>query len=616
MTDTDLAERAFRVGVARLGIPTGNSEPQSLDLAEARRAFRSAVDVDDGMCDAWLGLAQVAMVEKQGSADVIDRQLINNCYRTRNRLGDNQRRLGLPPQTLHGLYPTGLLNLSMTTREDVCLARAALIAEDCLYDEAVALISEVKDSAERSNHASQLADYLLATIYTRTERWPDVLAVLNAHDWVEGSVRHCVDYMAGTACARLGMFTEAARRLDSVTAEIPAAYNKALLERAFVARALGDENHARAIFEALRAHRGDPDLVNEAARALSDTDASIKITTDELINARTNIWDPSTTPTQATAITDARRAELLKEAADDLADLIGLDSVKDAIEDVKANARVAGKLREKGLPAGQLTEHILLSGPPGTGKTVVAEILAKMFAGYGAVDTDKFIEATEETLVSKYVGETRSKTAEVIDSAQDGVLFIDEIYTLVKENREHNHGREAIEGLLHRLENDRESFVCIVAGYDDDINKFLRTNSGLKSRFTQRIRFRSYTPDELIEIAKVLAPKAGTSLSTQARDALHKDFTELCGKTDPVTGEPRIDALGNGRFVRQVIKQSSTVRNRRLVLTGVDLDQIEDHLELLADDVTKGFTKAMTAAEEEARDKSRDDADTTTEWSS
>lgn len=605
MTDTALAERAFRLGVSRLGIPTGSSEPQATNLAEARRAFTNAIDVDRDMCDAWLGLAQITMLENQGTPDVTNSNLIDQCYRTRNRLGDNQRRLGLPPGTLRGLYPTGLLNLTMSTREDVCLAHAAQLADDHRYDDAAELIEEVKTSAERSSHARQLADYLLGTIYTRTQRWTDALEVLNAHDWIEGTaVRQCVDYMAGTACARLGMFTEAARRLDTVPKDIPAAYNKALLERAFVARELGDEQHARAIFEALHAHRGDPELVAEAARGLGDPNARIKITTDELIRARTDIWDPATTPAASTGITDDRRLALLKEADEELEQLIGLESVKDSIEDVRVDAKVAGKMREKGLPTAQLTEHILLSGPPGTGKTVVARVLAKIFAGYGAVDTEKFIEVTEEDLVSKYVGETRSKTAKVIDSALGGVLFIDEIYTLVKESREHNHGKEAIEGLLHRLENDRDSFVCIVAGYEKDIDRFLQTNRGLAGRFTRRLRFRSSTPEELLKIADVLAPEAGTKLTDGARDQLRTLFAELCTQTDSATGEPRIDELGNGRFVRKVINKSSTARNRRLDREGIDLDQIEDHLELVADDVTRGIAKAIEATEEEAHAKS------------
>ncbi|NTY62163.1 AAA family ATPase [Mycolicibacterium sphagni] len=604
MTDTELAERAFRIGVGNLGIPTsGTSELRSINLPEARRAFQKAVEIDDGMCDAWLGLAMVTMQEQQGTAAVIDRHLINQCYRTRNRLGTDQRRLGLAPNTLSGLYPAGMLNLRMCSRDDVGLARAALLAEDLQYDDTVALINQIKDQIVKTHTSHQLADYLLGTIYMRTERWPDVLAVLNTHDWTEGVLLDCVNYMAGTACAHLGMFTEAARRLDAVTTTMGDVYNKALLERAYVYRELGDENQARALFEALHAHMGDPELGAAASRALTDPTVRMTVTTEDLITARTNIWDPATTPTVDRAITEDRRTALLKEAADEMANLIGLESVKDNIEDIAANAVVAGKLREKGLPVGELTENILLSGPAGTGKTQVARILAKIFAGHGVIETDKFVEATEEDLVSKYVAETREKTSKVIDSALGGVLFIDEIYTLVKESREHNHGKEAIEGLLHRLENDREQLVVIVAGYEEDIDKFLRTNSGLLGRFTQRIRFRSYDADQLVAIADVLAPKAGAPLTADARDTLRAACTEIYNDIDPNTGLRRIDTLGNGRFIRQVIKHASTARNRRLIRAGTDLDEIEEHTDLTGEDITRGIQKAAEAESEAAQSR-------------
>ncbi len=593
----ELAERAFRIGVANLGIPTTGSELRSVDLAEARRAFQKAVEIDEGMCDAWMGLAMVTMQENQGTSAVTDRYVINQCYRTRSRLGVDQRRLGLPPHTLMGLYPATLINLQMFTADDVCLARAALLADDRQYDDAVALIKEVKGRRNRT----QIADFLMGTVYLRAERWPDVLEAINPHDWKDGVLADCANYMAGAACAHLKMFTEAARRLEAVSTTMGDVYNKAMLERAFIYRELGEENQARAFFEALHAHRGDPELVAAASRALIDPAVRIALTTEELITARTDYWDPDTTPAADAAITADRRAVLLKEAEDDLAELVGLDSVKDSIRDVEANALIAGKMREKGLPVGELTENILLSGPPGTGKTQVASILAKIFAGHSIVETDKFVKATEDDMVSKYVGETREKTSKVIDSALGGVLFIDEIYTMVKESREHNHGREAIEGLLHRLEDDREHFVCIVAGYEDDINKFLRTNSGLTGRFTQRIRFHSYTPDQLVAIADVQAPKAGAPLTEDARDTLRQRCTEIYNDIDGVTGLRRIDLLGNGRFIRRIIKHASTARNRRLVAGGVDLDRIEEHTELIGDDIKRGVSKAAEAETEDSR---------------
>ena len=596
----ELAERAFRIGVANLGIPTAaTSETRSVNLTEARRAFDKAVEIDEAMCDAWLGLAMVTMQEKQGTSDVIDRAVINQCYRTRNRLGTNQRRIGLAPNTLAGLYPAGQLNLRMCSRDDIGLARAALLAEDHQYDDAVTLIEQIKADIVKTHTSHQIADYLLGTIYMRTQRWSDILAVLNAHDWTEGVLADCVNYMAGAACAHLGMFTEAARRLDAVTTTMGEVYNKALLQRAYVHRELGEENYARALFEALRAHMGDPELSATASRALVDPTDRITITTEQLLAARSDKWDPATTPVLGGAITDERRAALLKEAKDDLAELIALESVKESIDDVEANVLVARAMRDKGLPTGEQGEHILLSGPPGTGKTLVARILGKIYAGHAVVESDKFVEVTEEDLVSKWVADTRGKTSAKIDEALGGVLFIDEIYTLVKQDLQHNHGKEAIEGLLHRLENDRENFVCIVAGYEEDIDKFLATNVGLPGRFTQRIRFHTYDPDQLLAIAEVLGPKEGAPLTDDARETLKAAFTKLYNDID-ADGVRRIDRLGNARFVRQVIKQSRTARNRRLIREGIDLDAVDEHTEVYEADVSRGIQKAAEATEAEA----------------
>ena len=135
MNDTELAEHAFRVGVAKLGIPTGTAEPQHIDLIEARRAFETATRADELMCDAWMGLAAVNVLEHQGTPKVVDRDIIAACYRTRKRLGENQRRVGLTPETaLCGLYTAGPINLVLRTYDDLCLARAALLASDALYD--------------------------------------------------------------------------------------------------------------------------------------------------------------------------------------------------------------------------------------------------------------------------------------------------------------------------------------------------------------------------------------------------------------------------------------------------------------------------------------------------
>ncbi len=594
VTDAALAEQAFRIGMVDLGIPIGGCEPRPVDLAEARRAFLKASEIDPGMCDAWMGIAMVNMQEHRGSpAAAASQSVVENCYRTRARLGANQSRLGVAPHTLTGMYSAGMVQLPMRTVNDTCLAYAAGLAMNSQYDEAVQLISEIHTDPSKRD-ALRIPDYLLGLIYWRTERWPDVLSALGAIEWRESVILDAVNYMAGMASAHLGMFIEAGRKLDAISPSTPgtsAIYDRALLERAYIHREEGDESQARALFETIHTRRSDPDLVSSAARALADPQDRIKVVTDRWIATRTDYWDPSSAVGLEAIGASAGRAEVLKKAAESLDRLVGLEAVKEDIKDIESNVRVTQKLREKGLPAGELTENILLSGPAGTGKTEVARILAKIFAGYGAVETDKFVEVTEEDLVSKYVGETRERTSKKITEALGGVLFIDEVYTLVKESREHNHGQEAIEGLLHRMENDRGRLVVIVAGYEEDINRFLRINEGLESRFTQRIRFASYTPEELVAIAERLAPAQGSPLTPEAKGVLYQACAQAYNSLDTATGHRSIDALGNGRFIRSVIKRATTARNRRLC-ADIDLDAVADHTHLIAEDILSALDKA------------------------
>src|SRR5262249_28459508 len=123
---------------------------------------------------------------------------------------------------------------------------------------------------------------------------------------------------------------------------------------------------------------------------------------------------------------------------------------------------------------------------------------------------------------------------------------------------------------------------------------------GLPGRFTQRIRFQSYSPDQLVAIADVQAPKAGAPLTQDARDTLHQQCTEIYNDIDEATGLRRIDLLGNGRFIRRIIKHASTARNRRLVASGIDLDRVEEYMELVGDDIKRGITKAAEAEAEES----------------
>ena len=154
----------------------------------------------------------------------------------------------------------------------------------------------------------------------------------------------------------------------------------------------------------------------------------------------------------------------------------------------------------------QQSKHIIFTGPPGTGKTTIARVVANILAGLGVIAEPKLVETSRKDFVAEYEGQSSVKTARTIDRAVGGVLFIDEAYTLVQERdgRADPFGTEALDTLLARMENDRDRLVVIIAGYSADIDRLLESNDGLRSRFSTRVEFDSYSPDEIVEIAKVL----------------------------------------------------------------------------------------------------------------
>ena len=233
--------------------------------------------------------------------------------------------------------------------------------------------------------------------------------------------------------------------------------------------------------------------------------------------------------------------------------LVGLEAVKKEISNLAAFLNLQIKRGEANTFQGK---HYVFTGNPGTGKTTVARIMADVFKTLGILSRGQLVEADRSKLVAGYSGQTAIKTNQLIDSAMGGVLFIDEAYTL-KSNDGDSFGAEAIDTLLKRLEDDRGRFICIVAGYTDQMHDFIDSNPGLKSRFTQTIHFDDYSPDELTQIFLNLAAAKNFTISDETKGAIHRQFEQLYLRRDK--------NFGNAREARRIFDEAVEKQSQRLV---------------------------------------------------
>ncbi len=254
---------------------------------------------------------------------------------------------------------------------------------------------------------------------------------------------------------------------------------------------------------------------------------------------------------------------------DELNELIGLEQIKAEISGL-INLIKVRKLREdQDLPVLPMSFHLVFSGNPGTGKTTVARILAKIYKNLGVISKGDLVEVDRSGLVAGFVGQTAIKVSKVIESAKGGVLFIDEAYSLTPNGSQSDYGSEAIEVLLKAMEDQRGDLVVIVAGYTNEMDTFLNSNPGLKSRFNKFIHFADYTPEELLDIFLLMSNKNGYKLSDDANSELKKLIT--------VIYDNKTENFANARIIRNMFESVIQIQaNRVIEIKSPSKDELQD----------------------------------------
>lgn len=299
---------------------------------------------------------------------------------------------------------------------------------------------------------------------------------------------------------------------------------------------------------------------------------------DELITQKTNAsrtQKQSIKKQNKETISVEKKSELLQNSLKELNNLVGLDNVKKDVNDLINLLRVQELRKERGLNAVEISKHLVFSGNPGTGKTTVARILGKLYCGMGLLSKGHLIEVDRSGLVAGYVGQTALKTQGVIEDALGGILFIDEAYSLAIDGIDNDYGKEAIECILKAMEDNRDDFVVIVAGYSDLMEKFIESNPGLKSRFNKYIEFNDYTSDELHQIFHRFLDRNLYIISDEADYELKLFFQQMYIN--------RRKNFGNARDVRNIFEKIVSCQANRIV--NIDNPSNEDIMKIVLEDV-------------------------------
>jgi SpoVK/Ycf46/Vps4 family AAA+-type ATPase len=283
--------------------------------------------------------------------------------------------------------------------------------------------------------------------------------------------------------------------------------------------------------------------------------------------------------------------QILDQAMAELNDLVGMENIKAEVKTLANFLKVQKIRQERGLATTSVSLHSVFCGPPGTGKTTIARLVSRLFQGLGFLKKGHLVETDRAGMVASYIGQTAEKVDDLVQSALDGVLFIDEAYALVPREAGRDFGQEAIDVLLKRMEDYRDRLVVIVAGYTDEMSEFIESNPGLKSRFNRYFYFSDYSPDELLLIFERFCSKSHFKLTAATNSKLKQLFNSLY--------ENRDRTFGNARIVRNLFEKSIERQANRLAVLSDFSDEILTTL--LPEDIPTQFSSDRLAdAKQEA----------------